>query len=128
MIEDIITAFAWLYVNKSSFDALDLYFAMLQRKALASFGSTGPRSILNVIGAPENVLSNKRVDKLSLSLRNEAFPFVLVHELEHLLFKRKGLADITPAPPLGAVLFSRPRYFLCPIAVSTKPARHDKPT
>ena len=111
MIENIITAFAWLHVNKSSFDAFDLYFAMLQRKALASFGSTGPLSILNVIGAPENVLSEKSVDKLSLSLRNEVFPFVLVHELGHLLFKRKGLADITPAPPLGAVLLFQAQIF-----------------
>ena len=125
-----------IYVNKSSFGALDLYFAMLQRKTLDSFGPAGTRGILNAIGAPQNVPSDKRVDKLSLSVRNEAFAFVLVHELGHLLFKHTGLADITPAqaradevqsdafaldvlarsgtPPLGAALFFQAQIFSLP--------------
>lgn len=132
MVEDLTTAFACLYVNKSSFGALDLYFAMLQRKTLDSFRPAGTRGILNAIGAPQNVPS----DKLSLSVCNEAFAFVLVHELGHLLFKHTGLADITRAqaradevqsdafaldvlarsgtPPLGAALFFQAQIFSLP--------------
>jgi Peptidase family M48 len=145
LVEDLTTAFAWLYVNKSSLGTLDLYFAMLQRKPMSFFGPAGKRDLLTAIGAPENVLSDKRGDKLSLSLRNEAFAFILVHELGHLLFKHKGLAGITPAqaradevqsdafalnvlartgtPPLGTVLFFQTQIFSLPHRGEYKTAR-----
>jgi peptidase M48-like protein len=136
LVEDLATAFAWLYVSKSGFGPIDLYFAMLQRKPLDVIGAVGRRGILDVLGVPANVLKDKRVDSLSLSLRNEAFAFIMVHELGHLLFKHKGLSDITPAkaradevqsdafaldvlarsgtPPLGAVLFFQAQIFSLP--------------
>ena len=136
MVEDLATAYAWLYVSQRDFGPIDLYFAMLQRKPLDVIGAAGRRGILNVLGVPENVLKDKRVDTLSLSLRNEAFAFIMVHELGHLLFKHKGLSDISPAqaradevqsdafaldvlarsgtPPLGAVLFFQAQIFSLP--------------
>ncbi len=136
LVEDLTTAFAWLYVTKQPFGPLDLYFAMLQRKPHEDLGRPGRRDILTVLGAPKNVLKNKAVDRLSLSLRNEAFAFIVAHELGHILFKHKGLAGITPAqaradevqsdafaldvlarsatPPLGAVLFFQAQIFSLP--------------
>jgi len=136
LVEDLTTAFAWLYVTKRDFGPLDLYFAMLQRKPHEDIGKAGRRDILSVIGAPANVLKNKKIDNLSLSLRNEAFAFIMTHELGHLLFKHKGLAAITPAqaradeiqsdafaldvlarsgtPPMGAVLFFQAQIFSLP--------------
>ena len=136
LVEDLTTAFAWLYVSKQAFGPLDLYFAMLQRKPHEDLGKAGSRDILSVIGAPKNVLKNKKVDDLSLRLRNEAFAFIVTHELGHVLFKHKGLADITPAqaradeiqsdafalnvlarsgtPPMGAVLFFQAQIFSLP--------------
>lgn len=134
--EDLATAFAWIYESRRSFGPLDLYFAMLQRKAPQDFGPAGSRDILNVLGVPKNVLKNKKIDRLSLSLRNEAFAFIMVHELGHLLFKHKGLADITPTqaradevqsdsfaldvlartgtPPMGAVIYFQAQIFAMP--------------
>lgn len=136
LVEDLTTAFAWLYVTKQPFDPLDLYFAMLQRKPHEDLGRPGQRDILTLLGAPKNVLKNKAVDRLSLSLRNEAFAFIVAHELGHILFKHQGLAGITPAqaradevesdtfaldvlarsgtPPLGAVLFFQAQIFSLP--------------
>ena len=136
LVEDLATAFAWLYVSQRTFGPLDLYFAMLQRKPPQDIGPAGSRDILSAIGAPKNALKNKKIDDLSLALRNEAFAFIAVHELGHLLFKHKGLADITPAqaradeiqsdafaldvlarsgtPPLGAVIFFQAQIFSMP--------------
>lgn len=133
LIEDLTTAFAWLYVTKRHFGPLDLYFAMLQRKPHEELGPKGRRDILTLVGAPANVLKNKKIDSLSLSLRNEAFAYIMTHELGHLLFKHKGLAQITAAqaradeiqsdafaldvlarsgtPPLGAVIYFQAQIF-----------------
>lgn len=136
LVEDLMTAFAWLYVSKRPFGPLDVYFAMLQRKIHEDLGREGQRDILTLLGAPRNVLKNKKVDDLSLRLRNEAFAFITAHELGHVLFKHKGLADITPAqaradeiesdrfaldllartgtPPMGAVMFFQAQIFSLP--------------
>ncbi|MGI9478733.1 MAG: hypothetical protein ACR2PI_18670 [Hyphomicrobiaceae bacterium] len=136
LVEDLTTAFAWLYVSKRTFGPLDLYFAMLQRKPHEALGPVGRRDVLSLLGAPANVLKNKKIDDLSLRLRNEAFAYILTHELGHLLFKHKGLAGITPAqaradeiqsdafafdvlarsgtPPMGAVLYYQAQIFSLP--------------
>ena len=136
LVEDLTTAFAWLYVSKRTFGPLDLYFAMLQRKPHEALGPAGRRDILSLLGAPANVLKNKKIDDLSLRLRNEAFAYIMTHELGHLLFKHKGLASISPAqaradeiqsdsfaldvlarsgtPPMGAVLYYQAQIFSLP--------------
>lgn len=136
LVEDLATAFAWLYISKRPFGPLDMYFAMLQRKPPQDIGSVGSRDIQSAIGVPKNVLKNKKIDKLSLALRNEAFAFIAVHELGHLLFKHKGLQDITAAqaradevqsdafaldvlarsgtPPMGAIIYFQAQIFSMP--------------
>lgn len=76
---------------------------------------------------------NKQVDTLSLSLRNEAYAFIIAHELGHIRFRHKPLAEISPiqaqkdeakadrfaldllertqAPALGAVFFFQAQIF-----------------
>ena len=75
----------------------------------------------------------RTADKLSLSFRNQAFAFVLVHELGHILYKHKGYHVITKAQaradevesdrfaldvlartqtvPLGAILFFQAQVY-----------------
>jgi len=76
---------------------------------------------------------DKKVDTLSLSLRNEAYAFIIAHELGHIRFKHKPLAAISPiqaqsdeaeadrfaldllgrtkTPVLGAVFFFQAQIF-----------------
>ena len=96
MVEDLVTAFAWLYEEKRGFGPIDLYFAMLNRKPFDGWGKGGRPDILRALGVPKNVLKNKRIDRLSLSLRNEAYAFIITHELGHLLFRHQGIDHITP--------------------------------
>ena len=136
MIEDLATAFAWLYDEKRGFGPIDVYFAMLQRKPFDAWGRARRPNILEALGVPKNILKNKAVDRLSLSLRNEAIAFITVHELGHVLFRHKGVNQITPAqaradevqsdafaldvlgrtgtPPLGAVIFFQAQIFSLP--------------
>jgi hypothetical protein len=133
VIEDMATAYAWLYHNGMSLGTLDLYFAMLryQRKANMPDGKYPP--LLATRGIPANALDDQRVDKLSLAFRNQAFAFVLVHELGHILYRHKGYDEITKAQartdevasdrfaldvlartqtaPLGAILFFQSQVY-----------------
>ncbi|MGI9405891.1 MAG: M48 family metalloprotease [Hyphomicrobiaceae bacterium] len=136
MVEDLTTAYAWLYEAKKSLSTIDLYFAMLEAKNAAVTRSGGIVPILEALGIPKNALKNPKVDKLSLSLRNEAFAFILLHELGHVRFAHKGYDDITTeqaradeqqsdqfalevmarteTPPLGAVLFFQAQAYAMP--------------
>ncbi len=136
LLEDLTTAFAWLYVEKRGFGPLDLYFSMMRHKPEKAWGPQGPRPILQALGVPANVLKNPKVDKLALGLRNEAYAFLMMHELGHVLFEHKPVSDITPAqaradekqsdafalevlarastPPMGAVLFFQAQIYALP--------------
>ena len=91
VMEDVTTAFAWLYHNNLDLSKIELYFTMTR------FRQRGGRfpAILPALGVPPNALKDKRVDDLSLRLRNEAFAFILAHELGHIYYRHRGYADIT---------------------------------
>lgn len=137
LVEDLATAFAWSYETRRDFGPLDLYFAMLQRRPLDDFGPPGRRDILSVLGVPPKIWeTNEAVDRLGLRLRNEAFAFILAHELGHLRFRHGPVAARGPAgaradeiesdafaldllaraatPPLGAVLFFQAQIYSLP--------------
>ncbi|NJM35673.1 MAG: hypothetical protein HC850_14335 [Rhodomicrobium sp.] len=132
-LEDLTTAYAWLYHQKMSLSTIDLYFTMLRHREPKDFPGGKHPPILKALGVPDNALKNPKIDELSLSLRNEAFAFIIAHELGHIRFRHKPLSDITPeeaqkdetqsdqfaldvlartgTPPLGAVLFFQAQIY-----------------
>jgi len=136
VVEDMATAYAWLYQNAMSLGTIDLYFSMLRHKPKGDLsGGTFP-PLLATLGIPANALEDQRIDKLSLGFRNQAFAFVVVHELGHILYKHKGYDAITKAQaradevesdrfaldvlartrtaPLGAILFFQAQVYSHP--------------
>lgn len=127
VLEDLTTAFAWLHVNGFSYGTEDLFLAMLRHRQISDFPGKRYPALLDALGVPKKAYELPKVDTLSLSLRNEAYAFVLTHELGHIRFHHKGYDRITKAqaradeiqsdrfaldvlsrtgtPPMGAVLF-----------------------
>ncbi|MEM9027807.1 MAG: M48 family metalloprotease [Pseudomonadota bacterium] len=135
-IEDMTLAYAVLYYEQKSLEPVDLYFSVVRNQTPSQFPDGRLPNILAALGIPENAYKRPGIDKLSLSLRNEAFAFVLAHELAHILYRHKGYAKITKAqaradevqadafaldlmartntPPLGAALFFRAQVYGLP--------------
>jgi len=133
-VEDLTTAYAWLYHNNYSLSTIDLYFTMLRYRDPADFpGGKFPR-ILDALGVPPDAYkTDKRVAELSLSLRNEVYAFIIAHELGHIRYAHKPLDQIstqqsqadesqadafaldiflrTKTPPLGPVLFFQAQVY-----------------
>lgn len=132
VMEDVTTAYAWLYHNNFDVSKIELYFTMTRyRTRNGRFPA-----ILSALGIPRNALKDKRVDDLSLRMRNEAFAFILAHELGHIYFRHRGYADITKAqaradeiqsdrfalelmgrtktPPMGPFLFFQSQVYRFP--------------
>jgi hypothetical protein len=136
VVEDMATAYAWLYQNGMSLGTIDLYFAMLRHKPKSALPGGKYPPLLAALGIPPNALQDAKIDQLSLSFRNQAFAFVLVHELGHMLYKHKGYDAITKAQaradeaeadrfaldvlartqtaPLGAILFFQAQVYSHP--------------
>lgn len=126
-LEDLCTAYAWLYTNGYSLETIDEYVTMLRYKKAEHFPRRRYPAPLKALQIPGNALSDKRVDELSLRLRNSAFAFILLHELGHILYQHRGYRGIptertrgnesdsdrfavdvlsrTKTIPMGAVLF-----------------------
>lgn len=133
-LEDLTTAYAWLYHKGMNLSTIDLYFTMMRYRGASDFpGGKFPR-ILDALGVPPDAYkTDKKVDELSLSLRNEAFAFIIAHELGHIRFKHKPIDEITASqaqadeiqsdafaldiftrtktPPLGPVLFFQAQIY-----------------
>lgn len=96
MLEDMTTAYAWLYHNGYNLSTIDLYLAMLRYREKSDFPGGREPAILSALGVPEDAYkTSKKVDEMSLSLRNEAFAFIIAHELGHILFRHKPLNEIS---------------------------------
>ena len=137
VVEDMATAYAWLYQNAMSLGTIDLYFSMLRHKPRGDLPGGKFPPLLATLRIPANALEDQRIDKLSLGFRNQAFAFVLVHELGHILYKHKGYDEITKAQaradevesdrfaldvlartqtaPLGAILFFQAQVYSHPL-------------
>ncbi len=95
-LEDLMTAYAWLYYQGFSLSAIDLYFTMLRYGSRTDIPQGRFPAILDALGVPADAYkTDKRVDDLSLRLRNEAFAFIIAHELGHIIFKHRPLTEIT---------------------------------
>ncbi len=136
LVEDMATAYAWLHYNGMSYGSIDLYFSMLRNKPKAQLPGGQYPPLLATLGIPANALDDKRVDELSLAMRNQAVAFLLLHELGHILYRHKGYDEITKAQarademaadrfalevlartrtaPLGAILFFQAQLYSLP--------------
>ncbi len=136
MLEDLTTAYAWLHHNKYTYNTIEHYFTMLRYRKVGRFPNARYPMILDALGIPKDALKNPKVDELSLSLRNEAFAFILIHELGHIYFRHRGYNEITTAEarademqsdrfalevlertrtgPLGAALFFQAQVYSMP--------------
>jgi predicted Zn-dependent protease len=76
-----------LYVNQYRLETIDEYVTMLRFKQPGDFSTNRYPPPLEALQIPSDALSDKRVDDLSLRLRNEGYAFILGHELGH-VFKR----------------------------------------
>lgn len=84
-LEDLTTAYAWLVSEGWSPGTIDLYFAVLREEAPPAFPGGAYLPPLAALGAPADAWKHPPVDDLSLRLRNEAFAFVLAHEIGHIV-------------------------------------------
>ncbi|MEL6317644.1 MAG: hypothetical protein AAFR16_08420 [Pseudomonadota bacterium] len=132
-LEDLTTAYAWILSTGRHPGVIDLYYAMLTG---APAGGRAHPAILPALGVPADAWKRPPVDKLSLSLRNEAYAFILGHELAHLVYAHRGYDEITTAqaradeveadrfaldllaraktPALGAALFFQAQAYSLP--------------
>ena len=136
LVEDLSTAYAWLWDQKLSFDTIDLYAAMLRWKEPAEFPGGHPPAPLPALSIPGNALENPRVDDMSLRMRNSGWAFVLLHELGHLRHGHRPYAgrplalaraneaeadafaleilERTGTIPMGAILFFQAQAYSLP--------------
>ena len=136
VMEDVTTAFAWLYERKYDLSKIEVYFTMTRYRPPEKFPGGRVQAILKALGVPANALKIPAVDRLSLSLRNEAFAFILAHELAHIHFRHRPLSEIskeqaradeiqsdrfaldlfhrTGTPPLGPFLFFQSQVYRMP--------------
>jgi hypothetical protein len=132
-LEDLATAYAYVQVSGLRHSTVDLYYAMLQHRPTERFPGGRPPDVLAALGIPADAVSDPRVDRLSLSLRNEAYAFMVGHEVAHVLFRHRGYSLITKAqaradevqsdrfalelmartatPPMGAVLYFQAQVY-----------------
>lgn len=89
-IEDLSTAFSWLYYNQYSLKTLEEYVSMLKYRKASVFKDRKYPPMLRTLGIPEKALDDRRVDELSLRIRNSAFAFILAHELGHIRYRHPG--------------------------------------
>jgi hypothetical protein len=69
---------------------------MLRYRDKTGFPGGTPPAVLSALGVPKDAYkTSKKVDELSLNLRNEAFAFIIAHELGHILFRHKPLDQIS---------------------------------
>ncbi|MFZ4808530.1 MAG: hypothetical protein ACOYLQ_14840 [Hyphomicrobiaceae bacterium] len=132
-LEDMATAYAWVHKRGLRASTIDLYYAMLRHRPADRFAGGRYPDILTALAIPKNANDDAAVDRLSLSIRNEAFAFILGHELGHILFRHKGYGEVTrqrarddevqsdrfaldvmarsATPPLGAVLYFQAQVY-----------------
>ncbi|MEM1419362.1 MAG: hypothetical protein AAGF51_01925 [Pseudomonadota bacterium] len=135
-LEDLTTAYAWIYSNNYSLSTIDLYFAMLQHRPESGFAGGRYPPPLAALGVPADAYKFPPVDQLSLSLRNEAYAFALIHEIGHLFHDHPDFFDVsaeeaqadeveadafalevlsrTGTPPLGPTLFFQAQAYSLP--------------
>jgi hypothetical protein len=90
LLEDICTAYAWLYHNGYSMITINEYASMLKYKPANDFlrGEFPPP--LQALGIPDNAPANSQVNELSLRFRNSGWAYILAHEMGHIRYRHPG--------------------------------------
>ena len=96
-VEDLSVAYAWRYQYGYSLEPMDEYVAMLKYRRPEEFPVGRVPDPLAALGVPPRILEqDRRVDDLSLRLRNTAWAFILAHELGHVRFRHPGNQGVSP--------------------------------
>jgi hypothetical protein len=94
-LEDLATAFAWLQRHDYSLATVEEYLTMLRYKKASDFPGGRYPPPLKALHIPLDAISDEQVKTLALALRNEAYAFVLLHELGHVLYRHARYAGIS---------------------------------
>jgi hypothetical protein len=93
-LEDLATAFAWLQRHDYSLETVEEYITMLRYKKASDFPGGRYPPPLKALHIPPEAMSHEWVKTLALALRNEAYAFILLHELGHVLSRHPGYDGI----------------------------------
>jgi hypothetical protein len=93
-LEDLATPFAWLQHHDYSLETVEEYVTMLRSKKASDFPEGRYPPPLKALRIPTDVMSDEPVKTLALSMRNEAYAFILLHELGHVLSRPPGYDGI----------------------------------
>lgn len=97
-IEDLTMAYAWRYRTDRSLEPFDVYLAMLRYRPERDWPDGRYMDPLEAFGVPELIWERDRaVGELGTALRNEAWAFILGHELGHLYHRHPGNLRVAPA-------------------------------
>jgi hypothetical protein len=94
-LEDLATAFAWLQVHEYSLETVEEYVTMLRYKEATDFPGGRHAPPLAALRIPAQAITEERVGSLALSLRNEAYAFILLHELGHVRYRHPGYQGLS---------------------------------
>jgi hypothetical protein len=100
-LEDLSTAWAWLSTNGYRPDVVQDYVTMLRYKPASGFEGGRYPAPLGALAVPANALANPKVSDTSLRIRNEAWAFVLGHELAHVYYNHRGYDGVAPEQARG---------------------------
>jgi hypothetical protein len=96
-VEDLTMAYAWRERSGRSLEPMDEYLAMLRWKPLQDWPDGYYLEPLTALGVPPAIWeSDASVGDLGTRLRNEAWAFILSHELGHVYHRHPG--NTVPAP------------------------------
>ncbi|MGK7895494.1 MAG: hypothetical protein AB4372_18230 [Xenococcus sp. (in: cyanobacteria)] len=94
-LDDISTAYAWLYVNDYSLETITDYMAMLRYQGRDQFPGKRYPLPLDALQIPDNSLSDPKVDELALRLFNGARTYILAHEIGHIIYNHPGYKGLS---------------------------------
>jgi hypothetical protein len=96
-IEDLTMAYAWRYREGLTLEPFDEYLAMLRWRPEADWPGGAYLDPLEAFGVPPAVWeSDPETGSLGTSLRNEAWAFILAHELAHVYYGHPGNRAVAP--------------------------------
>lgn len=95
-VEDLSIAYAWLHAKGYRLEPIDEYMAMLRYKRVQDFPNGRYPPPLKALGVPKDGWREPEVKDLYLGLRNEAWAFILLHELGHVVLRYPGNLTVSP--------------------------------
>jgi hypothetical protein len=135
-LEDLCTAYAWLYKKGLALDTIDEYLTMLRYKRGADFPQGRYMAPLVALGIPATAADDPDVSGLALRFRNSAYAFIVAHELGHIIAGHPSADTVTTERsraneaaaddfalrvlavdseiPMGAILFFEAQAYLMP--------------